>query len=111
MTPSQVDIYSFGVLLLEMIISQRAVRGFRSDHIKLAESCAPREIFDLILSCLKRDPADRPSALDIRSSIAQWSASTPSPLCPRFTVLKSHRTRSKPLVLDKLVVPLLFFML
>ena len=58
----QIDIYSFGVILLEMITRERADRFHRADHIQTLRISAPPALFDLICSCLDHIPAQRPYA-------------------------------------------------
>ncbi|KAL4447910.1 hypothetical protein ABPG75_005129 [Micractinium tetrahymenae] len=59
---SAVDIYSFGVLLWEIVTGERPVRG--ALRMPRPDEC-PADIADLILACGEPDPAARPTAAEV----------------------------------------------
>lgn len=59
----QVDCYSYGVLLHEIITHERPDRG-NAGPIQTPEQC-PKEVDELITRCVHRDPNMRPSAAEI----------------------------------------------
>ncbi|KAH9796533.1 cysteine-rich receptor-like protein kinase 10 [Citrus sinensis] len=105
------DVFSFGVLLLE-IISGRKNNGFYfSEHGQtlltytwklwcegpavelidpvLKQSCAPDELLKFIhigLLCVQQDPADRPTMSSVVVMLASDSMTIPQPTEPAFSV-------------------------
>lgn len=61
--PPQIDVYSYGVLLWEMIAHERPLRG-RIQPFDSIEKCPP-EVDQLIADCVELEPSDRPSAAAI----------------------------------------------
>ncbi|KAL4447908.1 hypothetical protein ABPG75_005127 [Micractinium tetrahymenae] len=59
---SAVDLYSFGVLLWEIVTGERPVRG--ALRMPRPDEC-PADIADLILACGEPDPAARPTAAEV----------------------------------------------
>ncbi|DBA72728.1 TPA: hypothetical protein ACH3X2_010124 [Trebouxia sp. C0005] len=59
----KVDIYSFGVLLWELVTATPPIRG-RLRPIKVPAEC-PQDIADLVEHCLSMEPQSRPSARDV----------------------------------------------
>ncbi|KAL3136950.1 hypothetical protein ABBQ32_006555 [Trebouxia sp. C0010 RCD-2024] len=68
----KVDIYSFGVLLWELVTATPPIRG-RLRPIKAPVEC-PQAIGDLIELCLSMDPQTRPSARDVFDVISRTQA-------------------------------------
>jgi serine/threonine protein kinase len=60
---SQVDIFSFGVVLWELVMKTSPVRGQLSD----LSSCGrcPASIAALFQDCIATDAADRPTAAEV----------------------------------------------
>jgi serine/threonine protein kinase len=58
-----VDIFSYGVLLWEIITGSRPVRGHMRS-IQVPAEC-PRDAADLMTACCALDPAARPTARDL----------------------------------------------
>ncbi|PSC73546.1 Serine threonine-kinase CTR1 [Micractinium conductrix] len=59
---SAVDLYSFGIVLWEIVTGLRPQRGcIRSPLVP--EEC-PQEVADLVDACLSQDPAERPTATE-----------------------------------------------
>ena len=75
----KVDVYSFGVLLWEMLSSRRAYAGLRYPEIvasKVRDTvrwCAPRGVptgvARIVELCTLRDPASRPDFSEIESML------------------------------------------
>ena len=68
----QVDIFSFGVVLSEMVTNQLPDRFF-FDDIDVGERCCSA-IADLISECTQSDPERRPSAIEVHHRILGRSA-------------------------------------
>ena len=66
----QVDVYSFGVIMWEVVSHEQPARG-RMRNLKVPQEC-PAEINDLINSCLAEDPTDRPSAREAYDKLKLW---------------------------------------
>ena len=66
----QVDVYSFGVIMWEVVSHEQPSRG-RMRNLKVPQEC-PVEINSLINVCLSEDPADRPSAKEVYDSLKMW---------------------------------------
>lgn len=66
----QVDVYSFGVIMWEVVSHEQPARG-RMRNLKVPQEC-PAEINDLINSCLEEDPNNRPSAREAYDSLKIW---------------------------------------
>ncbi len=66
----QVDVYSFGVIMWEVVSHEQPARG-RMRNLKVPQEC-PEEINDLINSCLAEDPTDRPSAREAYDKLKLW---------------------------------------
>ncbi|KAI7836687.1 hypothetical protein COHA_009463 [Chlorella ohadii] len=62
-----VDIYSFGVLIWEIVTGQRPARG--QLRMPMVPDECPQEVCDLMLECLSDDPAKRPTAQQLVSRI------------------------------------------
>lgn len=65
----KVDIYSFGVLLWELVTATPPMRG-RLRPVKVPAEC-PQEIAELIDHCLSMEPQSRPSARDVFDVISK----------------------------------------
>lgn len=79
----QADIFSYGVILWEIVTHERPHRGGLRD-CKVPQECPP-EIESLINSCLKKEPDDRPTARQICNTIRQWQQATLAKLKERQT--------------------------
>ncbi|KAL0039658.1 hypothetical protein WJX77_004541 [Trebouxia sp. C0004] len=66
----KVDVYSFGVIMWEVVSHEQPARG-RMRNLKVPQEC-PAEINDLINSCLAEDPTDRPSAREAYDKLKLW---------------------------------------
>ena len=66
----QVDVYSFGVIMWEVVSHEQPARG-RMRNLKVPQEC-PAEINDLINSCLAEDSTDRPSAREAYDRLKLW---------------------------------------
>lgn len=64
---TQVDIYSFGIVLWEIVTGERPLRG-QTRELRVPEECPP-EVDALISRCMAADPAARPSAKDIHEAL------------------------------------------
>ncbi|KAL4431038.1 hypothetical protein ABPG75_006294 [Micractinium tetrahymenae] len=71
-----VDIYSFGVVLWEIITGERPQRG-RLRSPKVPDEC-PREVADLLDRMLSQDPAERPTAPEVLQELGQLLSSARS---------------------------------
>ncbi|EOA33820.1 hypothetical protein CARUB_v10021294mg [Capsella rubella] len=105
------DIYSFGVLLLEIISGERISRFSNGEEGKnliayaweswcgtggvglldqdLADSCHPVEVERCVqigLLCVQHQPADRPNTLELLSMLTTTSPDLPLPKQPTFVV-------------------------
>ena len=65
----QVDMYSFGVVLWEIVTCEQPSRGQLRDFV-VPQEC-PQAIADLQDACLHQDPALRPSAAEAGMQILQ----------------------------------------
>ena len=66
----QVDVYSFGVIMWEVVSHEQPARG-RMRNLEVPQEC-PAEINDLINSCLEEDPNNRPSAREAYDILKSW---------------------------------------
>ena len=66
----QVDVYSFGVIMWEVVSHEQPTRG-RMRDLKVPQEC-PSEINDLINACLSEDPINRPSARETYDILKAW---------------------------------------
>ncbi|KAL4452700.1 hypothetical protein ABPG75_008362 [Micractinium tetrahymenae] len=60
---SAVDLYSFGVVLWELITGEKPTRG-RLRAPRVPEEC-PQEVADLMMECMRLDPSQRPTAQQV----------------------------------------------
>ena len=67
---AQVDVYSFGVIMWEVVSHEQPARG-RMRSLKVPQEC-PSDIDELISSCLSESPADRPSAKEAYHKLKAW---------------------------------------
>ena len=65
----KVDVYSFGVLLWELITGDYPSRGALRD-VRVPEEC-PQAIADLVARCLAEAPEQRPSARTLVELLAR----------------------------------------
>ena len=72
----QVDIYSYGVLLWEIVTQEVPSRGQLRDF-KVPEEC-PQAVADLHDACLQQDPSLRPSVSEAIVQLQQASNSAKS---------------------------------
>ncbi|KAK7322543.1 hypothetical protein VNO77_25928 [Canavalia gladiata] len=105
------DVFSFGVLLLEIIIGKRNSKFYLSDHGQslliyawnlwcegkglelmdplIEKSCVPSEVLKCIhigLLCVQEDAADRPTMSSVVHMLASDTVSLPRPTRPAFSV-------------------------
>ena len=66
----QVDVYSFGVIMWEVVSHEQPSRG-RMRNLKVPQEC-PAEINYLINVCLSEDPVNRPSAKEVYDALKTW---------------------------------------
>lgn len=66
----QVDVYSFGVIMWEVVSHEQPSRG-RMRDLKVPQEC-PAQVNDLINKCLAEDPVDRPSAREAYDVLKAW---------------------------------------
>ena len=66
----QVDVYSFGVIMWEVVSHEQPSRG-RMRDLKVPQEC-PAEIHDLINACLSEDPVNRPTARQTYDVLKTW---------------------------------------
>ena len=64
----QIDVYSFGLLLCEMCIRELPVPHQTRDQISLITDRAFR---DLVMSCVRQDPGERPKMAEVISELEQ----------------------------------------
>lgn len=64
------DVYSFGVIMWEVVSHEQPSRG-RMRDLKVPQEC-PAEINDLINACLSEDPSNRPSARESYDTLKAW---------------------------------------
>ncbi|KAL4418721.1 hypothetical protein ABPG77_008592 [Micractinium sp. CCAP 211/92] len=60
---SAVDLYSFGVVLWEIITGEKPTRG-RLRAPRVPEEC-PQDVADLMMECMRLDPSERPTAQQV----------------------------------------------
>ena len=65
----QIDIYSFGVVLWELVTRSTPRRGAMR-NVRVPQEC-PRGIADLIARCKSQEPRERPSARDLLLFLSQ----------------------------------------
>lgn len=66
----QVDVYSFGVIMWEVVSHEQPSRG-RMRDLKVPQEC-PAEVNDLINKCLSEDPINRPTARETYDVLKAW---------------------------------------
>lgn len=67
---AQVDIYSFGVIMWEVVSHEQPARG-RMRSLKVPQEC-PADIDQLISSCLSDNPEERPTAKEAFHKLKAW---------------------------------------
>ncbi len=88
------DIYSFGVVLWEIVTGERPVRGQLRD-VRVPEECPP-EARALMLECLETRPSRRPSALQLVERLRAMPDEA-SPVARRAAAGAKAREPSPPL--------------
>jgi hypothetical protein len=66
------DIFSFGIVLWEIVTGEQPVRGGRRD-VRVPEECS-QQVADIIDACLQTDPDMRPTASAVLEQLAQMDA-------------------------------------
>ena len=84
----QVDVYSFGVIMWEVVSHEQPARG-RMRNLQVPQEC-PAEINDLINACLSEDPINRPSAREAYDVLKLWRDKHAARLSARRSSLSSE---------------------
>ncbi len=116
------DIYSLGVMMFEMITGSMPFQAntesfggwYKAHHFQTPRSFAatgskliiPKEVEELVLSCLAKSPSDRPQtvgeiiqtiiALEQSQSVVAASSRTPSPPPPKEEIINHSLTMGVP---------------
>ena len=98
------DVYALGVLLYRLLAGEspwtvESTTQMLTAHVYIEPAPMPRlgevppQVTDLVDQCLRKDPADRPSAAQVSATLARVAA--PKPSAPRPPVVVPFPTRSR----------------
>ncbi|KAF7836273.1 Cysteine-rich receptor-like protein kinase 10 [Senna tora] len=91
------DVFSFGVLLLEIISGKRNSGFYLSEHVLEEDTYIASEVLKCIhigLLCVQEDAADRPTMSLVVVMLASETMTLPNPKNPAFSVGRMTKEES-----------------